>query len=69
MADGQTTVKIGENTPEHVALRLMEIVARLEQRELWKTSDSKNPADRAWVLNTYAECLLAVRGFRNAPPV
>jgi hypothetical protein len=39
-------------TPEAVALRLFEIIAANER---------KTGADRKWVLDTYAECIRAVR--------
>ena len=55
----ETVVHIGENSPEQVALKLMETISSLEQRELY--GHGKNPADRQWVLDTYRECLLAVR--------
>ena len=67
MADktSTTTVHLGENSPEQVALKLTEVVARLEKRELYVTSETRNPADRKWLLDTFAECLEAVRGSRR----
>ncbi|MEQ8902388.1 MAG: hypothetical protein RID11_03800 [Roseovarius sp.] len=58
-----TVVHIGENSPEHVAFNLMKEIASVEGRELY--SHGSNPANRKWVLDTYAECLKAVRGFRK----
>ena len=65
MADKPPVVHIGENSPEQVALKLVEVVANLESRELY--ASGKNPADRRWILDTYAECLAAVRGYRDVP--
>jgi hypothetical protein len=60
MAD--TVVHIGENSPEHVAYELFRHIALVEGKPLV----SGGP-DRKWILDTYAECLLAVRnpGARN----
>jgi hypothetical protein len=63
MADGNTVVHIGENSPEHVAHRLMQEVASLEGKLLY--GGKPNSADRKWLLDTYAECLRAARGFRK----
>lgn len=62
MADN-TTVHIGENSPEYVAYKLMEIIANVENRELY--GHGKSPADRAYLLKAYAECLVAVRGMHS----
>jgi hypothetical protein len=62
MADN-TIVHIGENSPEQVALKLLEVVANLEGRALY--GSGKNAADRKWVLDTYHECLQSVRGVRR----
>ncbi|GAA2850098.1 hypothetical protein EDC40_101349 [Aminobacter aminovorans] len=63
MADS-SVVHIGENSPEHVALHLMEVISRLEKRPLY--AGDPNPADRKWVLETYAQCISTVRnGFYN----
>ena len=58
----QTVVHIGENSPEQVAYVLMTIVANVEDKELYKSETS---ADRAWILDTYAECLQAVKAERR----
>ena len=52
MAD-QPVVHIGENSPEYVAFKLYHEITRIEAR-------GEKP-DRKWILDTYAECLLAVR--------
>lgn len=58
MADAPV-VHIGENSPEHVAFQLLNTIASIEGIKLYG-GDSKS-ADRKWVLDTYAECLNAVR--------
>ena len=64
MADQSTTVvRVGENSPEQVALKLTENIASIEQFQLH--GGGKRPADRKWLLDTYAECLEAVRGHRS----
>jgi hypothetical protein len=55
---------LGENTPEHVAYRLMERVADVEGMALSRSGKDK-PATRKWILDTYAECLDAVRANRR----
>lgn len=54
----------GENTPEHVAYRLMERIADVEGMTLSRSGKDK-PATRKWILDTYAECLDAVRANRR----
>ena len=52
----------GEDTPEHMAYRLFLHVAELETKHLHgDPSRDRTIADRKWVLDTYAECLRAVR--------
>jgi hypothetical protein len=60
-------VHIGENSPEEVAFKLMEKVARLEKKIFYHSSErtQDSTADRQWLLDTYAECLHAVRGYRE----
>ena len=59
----QTVVHIGENSPEYVAYRLMSDVAHVENKVLFANpTGSSTSADREWILNTYAECLRAVKG-------
>ena len=53
-----TTVHIGENSPEKVALDLLQKVMSVEGKAL--TTDFGEVPDRKWLLDTYAECLLAV---------
>jgi hypothetical protein len=49
------------DSPEHIAFRLFEVIL---QQEAGKTSI---PIDRRWILNTYAECLVAVRNPPKPP--
>jgi len=56
MADN-TVVHIGENSPEYVAYLLFTTIAGIEDKIL----NSRGGVDRKWVLDTYAECMNAVR--------
>ena len=47
----------GGPSPEEVAYKLMYVVAWGEDKDL----DGWGKADRKWILDTYAECLLTVR--------
>lgn len=61
MADAPV-VHIGENSPEYIAYRLLHDVAGAENKLFRPTSGSGYAAaDRKWILDTYAECLRAVR--------
>ena len=62
------TIYMGENSPEGVALKLLEMIAAIEQPDLVRTTISRNAADRTWLLDTYKECLLAAKGFRPPAP-
>jgi hypothetical protein len=53
-----------EGTPEAIALDLLKIITNVEGKDLG--SAGSNKADRAWILDTYAECLQATTGRR--PP-
>lgn len=57
MAD-ETVVHIGENSPEHVAFQLTDRILLNIQKKLLTDLDQKT------YLDTYAECLNAVRGRR-----
>ncbi len=63
MADN-AVVHIGENSPEQVAFKLMQEISNVEGVQLY--SHGEKPVSREWVLDTYAECLKAVRGFRKS---
>jgi hypothetical protein len=56
MADN-TVVHIGENSPEEVAYKLLQNIASQERKTLIVSSE----AERKWLLDTYAECLMTVR--------
>lgn len=65
MAD-QAVVHIGENSPEQVAFRLMHEIALMEGKVLHRNPGERSEtATRKWVLDTYSECLSAVRGYRR----
>jgi hypothetical protein len=66
MADA-SDVRIGENSAEQITYRLLLAIAAAENKTVWMgPSSAKNPAvDRKWLLDTYAECLDAVRGHRK----
>jgi len=51
-----------DESPESVAYRLMLLVADLESRTLHgNPAKDRTNADRQWILDTYAECLRAVK--------
>ena len=60
MAD-EPVVHIGENSPEHVAYRLMTNVLFHIEGEEWEQLERKT------YLDTYAECLRAVGGSPKRP--
>jgi hypothetical protein len=61
MADN-TTVHIGENSPEYIAFRLLQQIAHAEDTTLWGVAGNKKP-NRDYILTTYEECLHVVKGF------
>ena len=58
MADAAPVVHIGENSPERVAYVLQRDVLNVEKYK---------PRTREYILDSYAECIHAVRGLRNVP--
>ena len=56
----------GEGSPELIAYKLMLDVMKVENRAISSgaTAGAHTPADRHYLLNTYHECLMAVRGKR-----
>ena len=61
MAD-QPVVHIGENSLEQVAYKLIDNIARIEGKVTHRNpGDGKETASREWILDTYAECLRAVK--------
>lgn len=61
MADN-SVVHLGENSPEHVAFKLLQVVAGAEKKELYGLVNGDQLADRKWILSTYRECLKTVKG-------
>lgn len=60
MAD-KSVVHIGENSPEEVAYKLYQEVARCEAASSNPHSQGNRTATRKWILSTYAQCLKTVR--------
>ena len=60
---GVAVVHIGENSPEQVAYKLMQDIAKVESRRLDAASEDNGTAlaDRKWILDAFAECILTVR--------
>ena len=66
MVEAAPVVHIGENSPEGVAYRLLQNIAAAEGLHIGSNPTSAlKLRDRKWVLDTYAECLYAVRGHRS----
>lgn len=59
MAD--TTTNIADNSAELIAYKLFQEVARAEGKELWAGAAGTERPDRRWLLDTYAECISAVK--------
>ncbi len=60
---GVAVVHIGENSPEQVAYKLMQDIAKVESRRLDASVEDNGTqvADRKWILDVFAECILTVR--------
>lgn len=58
MADSTNTIE--HNTAEEVAFKLLREVAMAEGKKLAYFSGNAL-ADRKWILDTYAECLMTIR--------
>lgn len=54
----QTTVHFAENSPEHVAYKLMGLIANAEKINLAGMGTNSN---REWILKTYMQCLMSVK--------
>jgi hypothetical protein len=54
-------VHVAENSPEYVAFKLLQEIAAVEGRAIQGIEGNKR-ANRKWILNTYAQCISAVRG-------
>ena len=51
-----------DSTPESIAYRLLIMVADLENKTLHgNPAKERTNADRQWILDTYADCLRAVK--------
>jgi hypothetical protein len=62
MVDTPVVIHQGENSSEYVVYKLLETIASQEGKVLHRaTSSAKATAEKKWLLDTYAECLLAVR--------
>lgn len=59
MVEKGAVVHVGENSPEHVAYQLFRHVAAAEGISL--AGPTKSEISRKWILDTYSECLHAVR--------
>jgi hypothetical protein len=65
MADAKPVVRIGKNSPEEVAFKLLREVAAVEGYTVSAVAaSSKNAPSRQYILDTYSECLQAVQGER-----
>lgn len=61
MAD-TAPLTLENNTPEKIALELMQMVAHIEKKALHSgPAAGWTAADRGWLLQCYAECIQAVR--------
>jgi hypothetical protein len=66
MADTTPVVHIGENSPEQVAFKLLQSIAGNEGKKLSGATPTVGEyPDKKWLLDTYAECLHAVKGYRK----
>ena len=62
MADQSPTITFINHSPEKVALDLVQIISLIEKRSLHSGPPAGwTSADRKWLLDTYAECIQAVR--------
>ena len=59
MADTKV-VNAGENTPEEIAFKLFREIALVENKKIIYINGADLP-NRAWILDTYAECLDTVQ--------
>jgi hypothetical protein len=62
----ENVVHMGENSPEYIAYRLLKDVMDLEGKTLSRgvTNPNISTADRKYLLDTYLECIQAVRNIR-----
>jgi hypothetical protein len=57
MAEG-AVIHTGENSPEHVAWKLLQVIASNEKKNL---AGMNVNADRAWLLKAYGQCIYTVK--------
>ena len=59
------SARVLSSSAEGMAYKLMQRIAAIENRNLSaKPRPGKTPVDRNWILNTYSECIEAVKGDR-----
>lgn len=61
MADQPTVVRIGENSPEQVAYKLLQEIAKCENVVFYSNARESRTATRKWILTTCGQCLRTVR--------
>ena len=62
MSEPSSDHRAADESPESIAYRLMQLVADLENKTLHgNPAKERTNADRKWILDTYAECLRAIR--------
>ena len=61
------TIVQGENSPELIAYKLFMHIVHAEDKSLGTAPGKKSTVDRKFILDTYQECLFAVRGTRYVP--
>ena len=67
MAD-DPVIHLAENAPEHLAYLLLRTIASNVGKTLVSSGTSgAASADRKWLLDTYAECLIAVKNPEKRP--
>lgn len=53
---------MSDGTPERIAFELLQMIANVERKDLVPPAGKdKTMADRAWILQTYADCILTVK--------
>jgi hypothetical protein len=55
-------IHVHESTPEQIAYKLFEHILELEDVYVTRPSARSIPAHRQYILDTYAQCIRAVRG-------
>jgi hypothetical protein len=59
---GTRIVHVHEGTPEQIAYKLFEHILDMEDVYVRRPSSRANAAHRQYILETYAQCIRAVRG-------